>query len=133
MSNRQLTNIEIVSSFWKKVWNKKEFAALEDLISLDYSVTSLSNPDKVIIGREAIKQNVLNAWKQYSKFKLKLQKIYCDGNSVVSVIKLSGIDNSNNRHMIMNEIVIHTIKESRITHALSISSHWVLAKKGIVI
>ena len=119
-------NINLVSTFWKEVWNRKDFTFLEKLIHDDYYVTSLSNPDKVIKGREAIKNNVTIKWTEYNNFKLDVPKIYCDGNSVISVIKLSGNKKDTGKYLSMDEIVVHTIKNDKIIHALSLSTEWKL-------
>ena len=120
------TNMNYVTRFWKEIWNDRNFTALEELISNDYSVNSLSNPEKIILGRNAIKANVEKTWTKYDDFKLELEKIFCDGDSVISVIKLSGVNRDNKEFMLMNEIVIHKIENNKIANALSIATQWVI-------
>jgi len=122
--DQYIRNINLVSTFWKEVWNREDFTFLDKLIHDDYYVTSLSNPDKVIKGREAIKNNVTIKWIDYNNFKLDVLKIYCDGNSVISVIKLSGNKKDTGKYLFMDEIVVHTINSDKIIHALSLSTEW---------
>ena len=117
-------NIEFVTTFWKEVWNRKDFTFLDKLIHNDYYVTSLSNPGKVIKGRDAIKNNVTIKWIDYNNFKLDVLKIYCDGNAVISVINLSGNKKDTGKYLSMDEIVVHTINNDKIIHALSLSTEW---------
>ncbi len=118
--------INLVSTFWKEVWNRKNFTFLDKLIHDDYYVTSLSNPDKIIKGREAIEKNVTIKWTDYNNFKLGVSNIYCDGNNVISVIKLSGNKKNTGKYLSMDEIVVHTIDHDKIIHALSLSTEWKL-------
>lgn len=125
-------NKRIVTTFWKEIWNSRNFSVLGSLVENEYSVTSLSNPGKGINSRDKIIANVQRMWKKLDKFKLVLNELYCENSKVISVIQLSGID-ENGQLMMLDEMVIHTLYKKRLRHALSINTGWKIVDENQIL
>jgi hypothetical protein len=107
----------VVTRFIKEVWNQKKVDSIPKFISRSY-VAHLLGGGGEVVGTRGVRLNVIKAHSQFKGLKIKVRKIVEDGDHTASWITLTS------QNKVMNELIIHKVKNNLITEAWSIGGNW---------
>ena len=108
---------EVIKGFVKTVWNEQKLDLIPTFVSKSYIAHLLGNGGQVV-GTRGVRLNVIKSHSQFKGLKIKIKKIIEHGNYTTSWIILTS------QNKVMNELIIHKVKDNLIIEAWSIGGNW---------
>ncbi len=111
---------KIVSSFIEDIWIKHNLDNIDKYIAKDYVAFGMRS--KITVnGVSGVKTNIANVLSKHPDCVAEIDDMFASGDKVATRLKFRPDPDSD---LTMREIIIHEIKDDKITKAWSIGSDW---------
>jgi ketosteroid isomerase-like protein len=115
-------NKGILKRYIEEVWNKGDVSVLDNLMAQDHVCHGMRTD--VYVTRDMVRKAVIGIHKEYTDFRIAIDDILAEGDSVASRIQMSGIRNEDGKEYYLDELMIHRILNGKINGSWTIGSEW---------
>ena len=113
-----LTNVEIINTWFQEVWNEGRVDTIDRLLDDNCVVTGLVPGE--INSCQHFKQFQKQIFESYSNFRIEVLNTISSGSDVASLVKCRGIHNNTGKEVDFNACFIGKITNGKISEAYNV-------------
>jgi predicted ester cyclase len=106
----------------EEVWNKGNVSILNELMAAEHVCHGMRTD--VFVTRDMVKKAVIDIHEEYTDFRISIDDILAEGDTIASRIQMSGIRNEDGKSYYLDELMIHRIIDDKINGSWTIGSEW---------
>jgi len=113
-----LTNVEIINTWFQEVWNEGREDTIDRLLDDNCVVTGLISGE--IKSCQHFKEFQKQIFDSYSNFRIEVLNTISSGDDVASLVKCRGLHNNTDKEVNFNACFIGKIKNGKISEAYNV-------------